>query len=453
MFGGRTSYFAHHYRCGEDERISFKDFVSLYPSQMINKEYPVGEPTVINDHFDRFDPAQYWGLVKAIVLPPDDCFVGVLPYRADGRLVFPLCAACADSQSADCRHDDDDRALHGTWTTFELAAATGVGYRITHVCQVWHWPPEKRSKNIYGPYLIRLLGQKMISKRLPDDWSRARKAAYVTRLNRQYGFNFTPADFKDNPGMKLIAKTYLNCLWGRITLNAFGSEFRILDGYEAVWKKLTDPNIIVQDYAPVSDTKMAVSFKPADNKAPDQPTVSLLVGIWTCSYGRLDLLAALQKVVREAGPEALLYCDTDSILHAEKRDTQILPTGENLGDLADEVGDDVRITAFCCAAPKVYALEMRKADGSVEYRQKFKGFPNTWRSNQTLNGELFMKQFLRDYERLRVDVRLENRLRKNKWTSEIRTVGEEKRLRFVSRKRYHATGEYITYPFGYRLAP
>ena len=450
MFGGRTSYFAHYKKCSPEESIAFKDFVSLYPTQMIKKPYPVGEPEVINQDFQALD--NYWGLVKAKVLPPRGEFIGVLPYRAGGRLTFPLCAVCAELcwQEAECPHGDAARALKGTYTTFELAEALKVGYEILHLCQIWHWPPEKRSTGIFSPYLTKLLGVKMKSKSLPDDWNVEKKRDYVAELNKEFGFDFAPEDFEDNPGLKLVAKIFLNCLWGRLCLNLGCSEFAMVEGYEAVWKKLNDPDVVVQDFEPVSETKMVMACKPAAGKTRDNSAVSLLVGIWTCSYGRLDLLNAMRRVVDIGGKEALLYCDTDSVMHVDKSGrAPILAVGENLGDLSDEVAPGTRITAFCCAAPKVYALEITKNNGEIEYRQKFKGFPNTWRSNQTLNGELFMRQFLEDYERLEIDVHLKSRIRKNKWRAEIKSVDEKKTLKFVSKKRFHDAGDYITYPFGY----
>jgi hypothetical protein len=450
MFGGRTSYFSHFFSCGQNQRIAFKDFVSLYPYQMIRKKYPVGEPVVINENFGPLD--QYWGLVKCVVLPPRGEFIGVLPYHADGRLVFPLCATCAEQcwQEAKCPHSDQERQFQGTFTSFELEAALQAGYRITHLCQIWHWPEEKRSNQIFAPYLKKMLGEKMRSKALSKNWSPEKKQLFVDKLNKTYGFSLTPEDFGDNPGMKLVAKIFLNCFWGRFCLNTSGSEFTMVEGYENIWKKLTDPNVIVQDFAPVSETKMVMSYKAAAEKAMDRPTVSLLVGIFTCSYGRVDLLRAMQKVVSRVGNESLLYCDTDSVIHVENLDEpEILPVGEDLGDLSSEVPDGHRIVRFCCAAPKVYVLEIKKPDGSSEFRQKFKGFPNTFRSSQTLNGELFLKKFLEDYEQLQIKVKLEHRLRKNKWTAEINTVSEEKRLKFVSKKRVHQKNHYITYPFGY----
>jgi hypothetical protein len=408
LFGGRTSCFSRYFSCQENQHIAFKNFVSFYPYQMIRKQYPVGEPIVINDNFKHLN--QYWGLVKCDVLPPRGEFIGVLPYNANGRLVFPLCATCAKycQQEPICPHSKRERQLHGVFTTFELEAALEVGYQITHLCQIWHWPEEKRSSKIFAPYLNKMLGEKMKSKALPEKWTEEQKQQFVNNINATYGFELSPGDFNENPGMKLVAKIFLNCFWRSFCLNTSGSKFVTVEGYENIWKKLNDPKVIVKDFAPVSETKMVMAYRDVEKKAMDNP---ILVGIFTCSYGRVDLLRAMQKVVKEGGKESLLYCDTDFIIHAEKIDApEILPTGEDLGDLASKVPDGHQIVRFCCADPKVFVLEIQKPDGSIEFRQKFKGFPNMYRSNQSLNGEEFLKQFLKDYENLKINVKLKDRI-------------------------------------------
>jgi len=76
----------------------------------------------------RANISQYEGLIYCDVLAPDDLRFGVLPSK-ESKLVFPLCAACADASDthARCTHTDEERMLRGTWTHLELRKALEKG--------------------------------------------------------------------------------------------------------------------------------------------------------------------------------------------------------------------------------------------------------------------------------------------------------------------------------------
>ena len=120
FFGGRTNAIQLYCSANPGEEIRYVDFTSLYPS--INKEglYPVGHPQIISKPPQIIDA--YFGLAKCKVLPPYGLYHPVLPYRCKGKLVFPLCRTCAETQiklslnerTRFCYHDEDERALTGT---------------------------------------------------------------------------------------------------------------------------------------------------------------------------------------------------------------------------------------------------------------------------------------------------------------------------------------------------
>ena len=123
---------------GPVTKIKYVDFTSLYP--YVNKygRYPVGHPTIITENFGDVDV--YEGLIKCKVLPPRGLYHPVLPYKASGRLMFPLCAKCAETlQQSSCLHRDEERALMGTWVTLELKQALDKGYKLLQTYEVWHF--------------------------------------------------------------------------------------------------------------------------------------------------------------------------------------------------------------------------------------------------------------------------------------------------------------------------
>jgi len=89
----------------------------------------VGHPT--NIYVGKESPPidQIEGILKCSGLPPTDLYPLVLPYRSRGKL-FPICRACADSlNNGDCLHNDDERAITGTWVVHEVRKVIEKGYK------------------------------------------------------------------------------------------------------------------------------------------------------------------------------------------------------------------------------------------------------------------------------------------------------------------------------------
>ena len=139
FFGGRTSSVHLHYEVGEDEKIHYFDYTSLYPSVNKYSSLPVGHPQILTKDFD-YTMRAYFGIAKIKVLPPRGLYHPVLPYRSGGRLKFPLCRTCADEHNPlPCQCSIDQRAIIGTYCTPEIMKALEKGYTILKIYEVYHW--------------------------------------------------------------------------------------------------------------------------------------------------------------------------------------------------------------------------------------------------------------------------------------------------------------------------
>ena len=149
FFGGRTNATKLFHECKGQEKIRlvcygtkvrscfcrYVDFTSLYPWCNKSTRMIVGHPKIITENFQ--DVSEYFGLVKCTVLPPRGLFHPVLPYRACGKLMFPLCKTCADTTNkTECTHTDAERAITGTWCHVELLKALEKGYEIVRLHEV-----------------------------------------------------------------------------------------------------------------------------------------------------------------------------------------------------------------------------------------------------------------------------------------------------------------------------
>jgi hypothetical protein len=103
-FGGRTGPLS--LKCDLEEEgttetreILNLDIVSLYPFINYTAEYPIGHGRSLdfNEAVDwrKAEDNPYKGIVKCFVVPPSDLTLPVIPKPYNGKLMFPLCNACA----------------------------------------------------------------------------------------------------------------------------------------------------------------------------------------------------------------------------------------------------------------------------------------------------------------------------------------------------------------------
>jgi hypothetical protein len=97
----------------------------MYDPQFKHIGYPIGHPKVhvVNKNVDWQDPRDNpykLALLKVFLIPPRECDVPVMPvkFEKDDRLLFPLCASCAQqlpeggldlNDDYSCHHNDTNR--------------------------------------------------------------------------------------------------------------------------------------------------------------------------------------------------------------------------------------------------------------------------------------------------------------------------------------------------------
>ena len=121
FFGGRTNAVCLYKEVSEDEKIHYIDFTSLYPWTNKYCEVPIGHPEILTSKaLVNRSANEFFGMIKCEILPPSFLFHPVLPYRAQGKLMFTLCRSCAEIlQQTPCEHSEE-RTLSGTWPSIEV---------------------------------------------------------------------------------------------------------------------------------------------------------------------------------------------------------------------------------------------------------------------------------------------------------------------------------------------
>ncbi|CAB3989903.1 DNA polymerase, partial [Paramuricea clavata] len=166
LFGGRTSPAKLYHEVTTDEKLRYYDFTSLYPHVQKKYRYPTKHPEITRgvDKCAKLNIDKIFGLIKCKILAPLCMLFPVLPLRLE-KLMFALCTACAREQCTKCTHNDEQRALYGTWTSVEIHRALEHGYKILIIYEVYHYP---HSAKIFDLYVDTFMKLKQESSGLPQ---------------------------------------------------------------------------------------------------------------------------------------------------------------------------------------------------------------------------------------------------------------------------------------------
>ena len=130
------------------------------------------------------------------ILAPEFLLHPVLPYRAGGKLIFPLYAACVKEEQEKpwlertntCCHTDQERTLRGTWATIKLQKAVKLGYRILKIHEVFHFREEDGKVGLFADYVSTWLKIKQESAGWPDECrTQEEKDAYIDAYQDKEG--------------------------------------------------------------------------------------------------------------------------------------------------------------------------------------------------------------------------------------------------------------------------
>ena len=188
FLGGRTNAVSLYKEVADDEKIHHVDFTSLYPWTNKYCEVPLGHPEILtSEALVNHSIDDFFGMIKCEILPPSFLFHPLLPYRANGKLMFPLCRTCAENlQQTPCEHNDSERTLSGTWPSTEVQKACELGHRVVKLIEVWHF--QDRSADLFKGYIDTFLKIKQEASGWPS-WCRTEedKRQYVREYQEKEG--------------------------------------------------------------------------------------------------------------------------------------------------------------------------------------------------------------------------------------------------------------------------
>ena len=280
------------------------DVNSLYPSVMIDGDFPIGYPEFENDskivewNFEKWQKNRRGlGFIKAIVyIPPQ--VVPPLPAKM-GKLAFVT------------------GTISGTWSYTELDyAIRNCGVQVIEWKEQIHF---KRTAKIFKDFVETFYALKEQGKR---DGNSSLTAFAKLILNTAYGWTVLRRDDK-------------SCF----------RDIKDLDKYKDTDKYITDNEKL--GYVEIWDTVMSES-------------IQVQIGAYVTSYARLVLLDAL-RMQSEKG--TVYYCDTDSIVCDKPFPPEMVdPYIIGKWDLEAELYSALFLQ------PKVYTEEKKGAKDTIKFK-------------------------------------------------------------------------------------
>jgi hypothetical protein len=455
-YGGRTESFKIYHKATEpDEVMDYLDFVSLYPTILMYYPSPVGHCKIhLGPEFPNI--SNIHGLIKCDVLPPRDLYLPLLPFRMHDKLLFVLCRSCAQTMNSNaCDHNEEtDRILPGTWVISEVCKAVELGYKVVKTHEIWEYEVstydrQTESGGLFGDYIKVFLKIKQEASGYPEGCdSDEAKRLYVRDYKAKQGIRLDACKIQSNSGLRFVAKLLLNSLYGRFAMNVARNNTEIIKDSKSLYKLLTDPNYEVKTLTPIGQESILANYEVATEMLTPDPTTNVAIAAFITAGARLELYKCMEKIQRRCH-----YVDTDSILMTSVPGEEMLPTGNCLGDLTDELlqfGEGCKIKEFIGAGPKHYGFKVYDAAGKlVKTVMKVRGITLNVKNSETVNFETLRRMIL-DQSGPKY-VRNEHQIVKTK-QHDLVSKPQSKIYRVVFDKRRIVPGTYSTLPYGYKDA-
>ena len=450
--GGRTNAVKlyHHFTPGQ--KIHYIDVTSLYPWVNKTSIYPKGHPTFLSQP-GHTDIHQYFGLIQCQVLPPRELYHPVLPYRHDGKLLFPLCARCAEEEMAKplldrsyhCPHTDEERTLTSTWCSPELVKAVELGYQVLYIHEVWHF--EETCEGLFEDYVNTWLKIKQEASGWPKDpMTEEEKQSYIHDYFEHEGIQLDYNKIEYNPGLRTLAKLMLNSMWGKFGQRLNKTQVQTFDDPHVFHQFLETDTLDIRHVSVINPDMVEVHYQHQEEDIPVSPNLNIFVAAFTTCHARLKLYEALESL-----GERVLYFDTDSVIFIQNEGQPNPELGRYLGDFTSELSKDEYIEEFVSGGPKNYGYTTNQ--GHVEC--KVRGFRLNSEGKTQLNYDVMRQNVKDEIERplpkpRQNQVINSHQIVRDPTNYQLYTRPSSKFYQLVCNKRVIDPRTFKTYPYGYQ---
>ena len=246
-----------------------------------------------------------------------------------------------------------------------------------------------------------------------------------------------------------MAKLCLNSFWGKFGQRSNLKQTEIVKTREALLRLFVAPDKEVLSVLPVNDELLYVNWQHIAEAVEQAPNTNVVIAAYTTAQARLKLYSYLEKLDRR-----VLYYDTDScvfVCNERAKNEEYRPhIGSLLGDMTDELGQNIYIETFLSGGPKFYAY--RATDSSTgekfdccKIREIRLNYNNTLKINFDSINRLIESFFVVDPSSIKLNFRAIRRMLDH----DVVTRDEVKTCCIVLNKRRYVSKE-LSLSFGYK---
>jgi len=375
--------------------------------------------------------------------------------------MFGLCRACINECSQDsgeCTHNEEERALIGTWVIDEVNKAIEKGYKLLKTYEIWSYEVTQYDKTnnvegLFTPMMNKFFRLKQQASGWPAKCqTHEEKTAYIGEFLEREGIQLEYDEIVKNEGLRQFSKHLLNGFWGKLAQRENQAKTTIIDQPHVLLEFLANPSLEVEGMQEINETKIVVNWCYKEEAADMLTFTSVPIASYVTAQARLKLYSYLEKL-----GERVMYYDTDAVIFTSREDTDewTVPTGSYLGDMVDELekfGSGSYITEFVSGGPKNYAFKAwstHKQDFVTVC--KVKGICHNYTAAGLVNFDSMKEMVLRTTKKENDEIHVlvkSKQIRRTKYHDVI-TAEESKIYRTRSEKRKF-TADFNSFPYGFK---
>ena len=191
----------------------------------------------------------YFGLIKAKILPPWGLLLPVLPIKINDKLMFPLCHTCTINENQPtCNCADKDRILIHTWCIPEINLVLNMGYILIEIYEILNWSENTcNEQGLFSNYINMFLQMKTQASGYPSNvTTREQKNEYIRQYEKHEGVRLDPNKIENNPGLHSIGKLALNSFYGKFGQRTDMKKVQFINQYEKLYGILMDVTKVIK---------------------------------------------------------------------------------------------------------------------------------------------------------------------------------------------------------------
>lgn len=390
--GGRTDVRKLRHVLTDEERqrgvkIKYVDVVSMYPAVQVKYPYPVGTPTILvydplfypcrkhqnpskgnsvdlkchcimtdrttyadtqlNVYFSKDQPENdvlnnMFGFICVTIQPPKHLYHPILVTWDEKK---NKCIATLET------------IVEQVFTTVEVQLALENGYKIIKVHRIDTY---SKTSGLWNDIIKDIYVEKLANSGPPPDDIEDIIQEYEERFEMGDKIREAVPRFKNDPAMRSVYKTLLNCGWGKHCQRPNMPHTDIFNGEEemnSLFTNVQQGNVVIDNIATMGNGYSLVRSKDTNQVNNNFHSTYIAAGCYVPAYGRLTLIKEMLKL-----GDRVLYHDTDSIIYLYDPEQQNIETSDIWGEWGEEKISLKGIDSFVSIGPKSYGIRAGATD-------------------------------------------------------------------------------------------